>query len=164
MTNSQISAPDIIFGTGVTTSSINAWSILPSTMTQSPINMQFPIPRKLNKNKPLSLDLYFLVSNHAAAAGKARIMVNVEYLDQNASFDVSNNATFSYSAQSKNFTVAEPVAGNLTMICINVPLETTGLRKSMFALLSVTRMAPTSGTEYAEDIYLSAANFRYVTK
>ena len=166
MDNAVLTGPNMIFGTGVTSPSINAWAMLPSGVTQSPINMQFPVPRKLDKNKPLALELYFLISNQGGGTGLANVMVNAEYLQDNSSFDISDVVpSFTHTVTSGNFAVTEPTDLNsVQMVSVTIPLPAGGLRKSTFILFSVTRIAPVSGTEYPDAIFLSAANFRYVTK
>jgi hypothetical protein len=167
MTSAASTTPDVIFGsTGVSSPVINVWSMASSTVTQFPINMQFSIPGDLKTQKAMSLELHFLVKKQAGSNGNARIQVNAEYMPQNGEFDIFNGApTFTYTTDSGNFLITEPSStSNVEHVYVIIPIEKQNIYNYNFALLSVSRIAPTSGTEYNQDIYLAAAAFIYTQK
>jgi predicted RNA binding protein with dsRBD fold (UPF0201 family) len=166
MNNSVLTTPSMIFGTGVASPSINAWAMSPSASVQSPINMQFAIPADLRTEKAVSLQLHFLVKTNSVPNGNARIRVNAEYMHNNAEFDISDPVpTFMHTTDSHDFLITEPSsANNVVHVYVVIPLEKSGILNRDFASLSLTRIAPTSGTEYSEDIYLAAAVFQYTPK
>ena len=160
MTNVLYSTPNVIFGTGVSSPVINAWSMVPSAMIQSPINIQLPIPGDLKEKKSISLELHFLVTKQFAS-GKARIRVKAAYMDQSEEFNILA-PVFSNITDSDSFTISEPSSvNNLKHLIVTISLKSSDVDKADLALLSLTRIAPSSGSEYAKDIYLAAAIFRY---
>lgn len=163
MTNVLYATPNMIFGTGVTSPVINAWSLAPSTMIQSPINMQISVPGALLIERAEELDLHFLVKKQGMKHGKARIAVNVKYMGQYDDFNIFGPVpTFSYEEQSNNFDIFEPLEGHeVRHVCVTVPLQKTSIKKCNFIVISVTRIDPSHGVEYKEDIYLASAVLHY---
>ena len=163
MTNSLSTFPNVVFGTGVSSPSINAWAMTASDENQSPITLQFAVPSNLRADKPISLELHFLVEKNFAPDGNARIQVEAEYMHQNASFDIlDSNPAFDFSNESSDFMVIEPIdTDSLRHIVVIIPLEKSGIKPMDLAILSLTRIAPNTGPEYDEDLYLAAAAFRY---
>lgn len=167
MTSAASITPNVIFGaTGVSSPVINVWSMSPSAVTQFPVNMQFLIPGDLKTQKAMSLELHFLVKKQAGANGNARIQVNAEYMRQHGEFDIFNESpSFTYTTASNNFLITEPSStNNVEHVYVIVPIEKQNICNHNFALLSVSRIAPTSGVEYSQDIYLAAAAFIYTKK
>lgn len=163
MTNALYNFPNIMFGTGVSSPVINAWSMPVSNMMQSPINMQFPVPGNLKAKKAISLELHFLVIKHSSANGKVRIRVRAAYMDQSDDFNIfSATPSFSNTTNSDDFSITEPSSSDkIKHTSVIIPLENSDIDKSDLALLSLTRIEPQSGSEYAQDIYLAGAVFRY---
>jgi len=163
MTNVLHSTPNIIFGTGVSSPVINAWSMAPSTMIQSPINMQISIPGALLIERAETLDLHFLVKKQGMHHGRARIAVNVKYMGQYDDFNIFNSVpTFSYEEQSNDFDIFEPLESHeVRHVCVSVPLQKTSIKKCNFIVVSVTRIDPSHGVEYKKDIYLASAVLHY---
>ncbi|HLC07502.1 MAG TPA: hypothetical protein VJJ26_04950 [Candidatus Babeliales bacterium] len=166
MTNSLLSSPSMIFGTGVSSPSINAWIMSQSSLVQSPINVQFAVPTNYKRNKPVSLELHFLVKQQSVPNGNARIRVNAEYIKAGDDFNISDPVpTFTQTIDSDNFTVTQPSGLNdVRYLMVKIPLDKSVIAKHKFALYSLTRIAPTVGLEYTGDIYLAAATFRYYSK
>jgi len=162
MTNVLYPTPNIIFGTGVTSPVINAWSMSPSYMTQSPINMQLAVPSALFIERAEVLDLHFLVVQQGAGNGKARIAVNAKYMGQYGDFNIFDSSPlFTYVVESKDFKIFEPMSSDqVRHVCVKVPLEKTLINKCNLIILSLTRIEP-QANEYDGDIYLAAAVMRY---
>ena len=165
MTNILSTTPTIVFGTGVASPIINAWIMTPSTITQYPVNIEFGIPSDLQKKKPISLELHFLVKQQPSPTGKARIQVNAKYMHQSSTFDIlSATPSFTHTDFSDDFTVSEPSSTDTVKhISVKIPLKNSSIKHGDLAFLSLTRVAPESGTEYNNDIYLAAATFHYTS-
>jgi len=163
MTSISNGTPNVTFGTGVSGSIINAWAMPASNMIQSPINIQFPVPGDLKAKKAITLELHFLITQQSSSYGKARVRIQAEYIDQLEDFDLFDvTPNFSNTTDSDNFSITEPSSSNnVKHIVVTVPLENSDINKTDLALLSLTRIAPTSDSEYDSDIYLAAAIFRY---
>ena len=165
MMSSPIShGPNVIFGTGVASHIIATWSMSPSISMQSPINMKFTVPKNLKLDKPISLELHFLVSQQGSPAGKARIQVEAQYKHhRNVDSDMSDSfRSVKYKKYSDNFMITEPHSvDELKHISVKIPLKSSKLKKSDMVHLALMRVEPTSGTEYGQDIYLASAVFRY---
>ncbi len=156
MTNSMSLTPTMIFGTGAAFPSMNAWVMSPSNTMQSPIAMQFMIPAHFKKGSPVALQLNFLVTQQFVQNGNARIAVTAEYMRKDSS------SNFVYVNNSKNFFITQPTSPDgFTSIYVKIPLTDSGVQAYDFVHISVIRIAPTSGVEYAQDIFLAAAAFRY---
>ena len=162
--------PDVVFGTGVSTPVITAWAMPPAGVVRkmptralitTPVTLQFSIPTNFKRDKSVSLKLHFLVDQQGFAAGKARIQVDALYTGDNDQFSLSDTTHVDYS---KDFTVKEPTNGNeFRHIYISIPLEKSHIKKNKFAMLTLGRIEP-NGTEYAGEIYLVAAEFKYTEK
>ena len=166
MTNSIYTVPTVIFGTGVSSPSINAWSMPVSSSVQSPINIQFSIPGNFKKHHAVSLELHFLVKQDPGFNGNARIQIDAKYMGNDKDFNIMSSVpTFTSTTISDDFLIVEPTSStSLKHISVIIPLENSGIRKSDFALLSLTRIQPTDWVEYGHDIYLASAVFTYKSK
>lgn len=161
LTSVVSSSPNVVFGTGASDPVINAWSMSPSTSIQSPINMQFSIPGDLKTEKAISIEMHFLVKKQSLADGNARIQINALYVNNNTEFSMPDSITFTHTTDSNDFAIVEPSnVDGLMHVFINVDIEKSVVEKRDFALISLTRILP-DGTEYAGDIYLVAAAFKY---
>lgn len=164
LTSGSMSSPNIVFGTGIGSPVIDAWSMHSSIVLQLPINMQFSIPSDFKTEKPVSVELHFLVRKQSLENGNARIRINALYAHNESEFFVSNEMTFTHTNDSDDFEIVEPTESNeLRHIFIDVPLEKSEIDRSDLALISFTRIEP-EDTEYMGDIYLVAAVFRYTQK
>lgn len=162
-----INLPSIIFGTGVASPIVNAWTMYPSDLIQYPVNMEFSILGYLHPKKAITLELHFLVKQHAAPNGTARIRINGMYTSADNDGVIDNaDSIFMYTTDSHDFLVTEQLAtsNSLRHICVNVRLEKALFKKYNSASLSLTRIEPTSGVEYADDLYLVAAVLRYAAE
>ncbi len=172
MTNAVSPTPNMIFGTGVASPSINSWIMSPSGVTrlpapQSPINIQFMIPADYQKKKPVSLELAFLVSQQGMASGDARIQINAEYMKDGDTFNISAvNPSFTQTITSDDFRITEPGSANsVRYVYVSIPLDKDVIAKHKLALYSLTRIAPHHGhAEYMGNIFLAAATFKYTAK
>lgn len=167
MTNAGSNFPNVVFAaTGVSSPVINAWSMAPSSSVQSPINMQFAIPGNLRTEKAMSVELHFLIKNQPALDGNARIRVNAKYMQQDGEFNIFDSSpTFTHTTDSDDFLITEPSStSSVEHVYVIIPIEKSDIENYDFALLSVSRIAPTEGVEYSQDIYLAAAAFRYTKK
>jgi len=166
MTSLESTMPNMIFGTGVASPSINAWIMSPrDAEPKTPINMQFGIPSSLKKNKPVSLDLHFLISNQGAESGEARLQLKAEYLKDGDSFNINaEHPSFIQTIRSANFSINEPISSDsVKYVMVNIPLDRNVISQYQFALYSLSRIAPFGGQpEYMGDIFLVAATFNYV--
>lgn len=167
MTNAASNFPNVLFaGTGVSSPVINAWAMTPSSSTQLPINMQFGIPGDLKTEKAMSVELHFLVTKESVLNGNARIRIDAKYMQQDGDFNIYDaSPSFTYTTDSGDFFIAEPTSSNdVKHVYVIIPIEKSGIENYDFAFLSISRIAPTVGPEYSEDIYLAAAAFRYTHK
>jgi hypothetical protein len=156
--------PTIMFGTGVASPVVNAWKMPPSNIMQYPVTMQFATPGYLHPKKNIMLELHFLVKQHAAPDGTARIRVNGMYAHVDDDGVVINLDSMSmYVIDSNDFLVTEQLGTSNTLrhICVKIRLEKALSKICNAAFLSLTRIEPTSGIEYANDLYLAAAVLRY---
>lgn len=162
MTNAIYPAPNVMFGTGVSSPVITAWSMAPSFMIQSPINMQLAVPSALLIERAEMLDLHFLVAQQGFENGKARVGVQVKYMGQYGEFDIFDESPlFTYIVESEDFKVIEPMHANqVRHICVTVPLEKTLINKCNFIVMSITRTQP-QAEEYMGEIFLAASVLRY---
>lgn len=164
LTSGSVSSPNIIFANGVNAPIMNAWSMPTSTMSQRPVNMQFSIPSDLKTEKPISVELHFLIRRQSMANGNARIQVNSLYVHNIATFPAPSSLNYTHTNNSDDFAIIEPSQSDeFTHIFIDVPLDKSEIDRSDFALISFTRIAP-EDEEYMGDIYLVAAVFRYTQK
>lgn len=152
--------PNVIFGTGVSSPIINAWAMSPSSSVQSPINMQFSIPGSAKVEKGISLEMHLLMKKQDFVSGNVKIRINALYAQNSAEIAI-DPMNFTYTNESPSFLVYESTdANSLVHMAIDIPIEKSGIDKMDFALISLTRVAPT-GDEYQGDIYLASASFRY---
>lgn len=167
--SSTSTTPNVVFGTGMNTPVITAWAMSPAGSRQmpvrapmvTPVTLQFSIPTDFKKDKPVSLKLHFLVDQQGFATGKARIQVDALYTGENDQFSLSDTT---HTNHSKDFTVKEPTGSNeFRHIYVSIPLDKSHIKKNKFAVLTIGRIQPI-GTEYAGDIYLAAAEFKYTEK
>jgi len=157
LTNSGSSFPNVIFGTGVSNPFINAWAMPSSLSAQSPINMQFSIPGNLQTEKAMSIEMHFLITKQNFADGDARIRIHGMYVNNNQ--ELSEAVT--HTTNSESFHIEEPSnSDGLLHLFIDVPIEKSDIEKRDFALISLSRIEP-GETEYAGNIYLVAAAFKY---
>lgn len=163
MTNVSSISPTAIFGTGVSSPVINAWTMAPSMSVQSPINVQFSVPVDVQLHENMSLELHFLVVQHNASAGDACIKVNAKYMHNHTNFDILDSApTFTHTNYSHNFLIVEPgSADNVKHVAVIIPLTSAGVKHSDLVSLSFTRDVPGVSFEYEGDIYLASAALRY---
>lgn len=164
LTSGAASSPNIIFANDMTSPVMNAWSMVPSGEAQRPINMQFSIPSDVKKDKPISIELHFLLRKQSMVQGKARIKVNALYVHDEKVFPAPNSRNYTNTNLSDDFAIVEPsAAGNFKHVFIDIPLEKSELDGSDFAIISLSRVAP-ANMEYMGDIYLVAVAFRYTEK
>lgn len=162
MTNPVVTNPNITFGTGISSTSINAWIMSASDTVQTPINVQFTAPDDLNSHKSINLVLNFLVQHNGLAKGNARVKVTVKHVGTGESFSVTSSS-HTFSTKSENFKIKESSdVNNLRHVATTIPFKKSHIKKGDLILISVTRIAPNSGTEYAGDIYLASSTFTYL--
>ncbi|HEX4069362.1 MAG TPA: hypothetical protein VHX42_04660 [Candidatus Babeliales bacterium] len=157
--------PAIMFGTGVASPVVNAWRMAPSDAMQSPVTMRFSIPGHLHPKKTVILELHFFSKQHAAPNGTARLRVEGMYMGLDADGDrVLSESLF--SVDSNDFLVTEQLGttNSLRHICVQVKLEKAMMKGFNTAFLSLMRVAPRTGAEYAEDLYLAASVLRYAVQ
>lgn len=160
LTSGAASSPTIISGTGASLPIINAWPMVPSSSTQSPINMQFAIPGDLKTEKAISIEMHFLVRKNFVANGNARIRISGLYMSN----QTETSQAVTHITDSDDFMIIEPTDPDGFMhISVDVPIEKSDIDKTDFALISLTRI-PTDDAEYLADIYLTTAVFRYTLK
>jgi len=165
MTNMQSTTPTIVFGTGVASPIINAWIMTPSDTTQYPMNIEFAVPKDLQKGKTVTLELHFLIQQNSTTTGNARVQINAKYMHQDSTFDILDTTPhFTSTHMSDDFTVSEPSsATSVKHITVSITISSSSIKPDDLAYLSITRVAPSSGTEYDNDIYLAAAAFQYTS-
>jgi hypothetical protein len=164
MTNSQTSTPSLIMGgTGVSSPIVTGWALTPSINPQSLVNMQFTLPGNLAKHKDVTLELALLVPSNLLPEGYAKFKVCSRYVRDN--FDL-NNIDWTSTNTSGNIKIEEAsTPGNLKYITVQIPLSSHHLKANYFALLSVSRIAPTgSKPEYNGDVVLVSAVYRYTAQ
>lgn len=158
-TDCALHLPTIMFGTGVASPIVNAWQMLPSYWEQFPIMMKFPMDGYLNPKKNVMLELHFLVQQHAAPDGMARVRVDGIFMDS----DGNTYEDVICIVDSNDFLVTQQVGSTnaLSHISVRVKLEKAMFKPYNSALLAVKRIAPTTGVEYEANLYLTAAVLRY---
>ena len=112
--------------------------------------------------------LHFFIDKIPASVGNvANVQIQADYATSGDEIGTSAPATgFAETVTSGNFTITEPTGStgaqqNLTHIVTSVTLNGALMAGNNWAYLSLTRVAPTSGTEYNKDIYLSILAFQY---
>jgi hypothetical protein len=170
LTSAQAPTPNVVFGTGVGQTVVTAWSMAPSTTSLRapssmpiPVNMQFSIPNDLKTEKPISLQLHFLVQKTSSSpvTGKARMQIDGLYIKNKEQFNTADVTSTSFS---HDFYVVEPSnSADLVHLYITVDLHKHGIKKNDLAILSISRIAPCSGIEYPGNLNLVAATFQYTS-
>ena len=164
MTNSILSAPPVMIGgTGITSAVVNAWPLPPAS--GDPINLQFVIPDDFAKHKKVSLELAVLIPSNGLPNGYANFQVQAKYLKSSHSYN-PDDINWTHTNTSGNVKITEAsTSGNAKYMLIRIPLKRSHIKRGYFALLSISRIAPTgSKTEYAGDIDLVTAVFNYTSK
>ncbi|HSC25159.1 MAG TPA: hypothetical protein VLB80_03010 [Candidatus Babeliales bacterium] len=172
MADATASNPNItftkVYGTASNSPSLDAWKISISTTTQKPITTQFALPQDLDTASPITLEIHFFINKILGSLGNlANAQINADYAASNMEIGTSAPATgFAETVTTGNFTITEPTGStglqqNLTHIVTSVTLDGTKMVGKNWAYLSLTRIAPTSGTEYNKDIYLVTYSFKY---
>jgi len=169
MSSSGSSSPNIVFGTGMNTPVVTAWA-MPSNVVRQvatrapmtpPVTLQFSIPTDFQKNESVSLKVHFLVEKQGFPTGKARIQIDALYVGNNDQFELTDTT---HTDRSESFTVREPNNDDeFRHVYVSVPLQKSHIEKDKFAMISISRIMP-HGMEYAGDIYLVAAEFKYSEK
>lgn len=166
MTNSLSVTPPVIIGsTGVGASSVNAWALSLSTSQQYPVNMQFVVPSDLEKNKSMTLEVGLLIPNNGFDEGYVNFQVQTKSVEADHSFNASKIA-WTHTNTSGNIKVKESLTeGNVKYILVKIPLKSSDMKPGYFTLLNISRISPTkSKTEYAGDVNIVAAVFKYTTE
>src|SRR5207249_4782825 len=133
---------------------IDAWKVHESGMGQDPINTQFALPSDLDTAGPITVDIHFFIDKNSGAGTVANVQINADYAATNVEIGTSAPATgFAETVTSGNFTITEPTGStgaqqNLTHTVTTVTLNGALMVGKNWAYLSLTRIAPTSGTEY----------------
>lgn len=169
LSNPDSSSPNAVFGTGVSSPVVTAWTMSSTPLRHmttrapltTPVTIQFSIPTDFKRDEPVSLKVHFLVEKQGFEKGKARIQVDALYTGNNDQFDLSDTT---HTDRSKDFTVKEPSNDNeFRHVYVSVPLKESHIKKNKFAMLTISRIQPHE-TEYAGDIFLVAAEFKYTNK
>jgi hypothetical protein len=169
MSSTGSSSPNVVFGTGMNTPVVTAW-IMPSTVARKaatrapmtpPVTLQFSIPTDFQRNKSVSLKVHFLVEKQGFPTGNARIQIDALYVGDKDQFELTDTT---HTDRSESFTVKEPNNNDeFRHVYVSIPLKKSHIKKNKFAMISISRITP-NGTEYAGDIYLVAAEFKYTEK
>jgi hypothetical protein len=157
----QPSNPTMTIGsTGVNSAAITGWALTPGS-PQSPVDIEFVIPDDFDNNKPVSLELGFLVPNNGLNNGYVNFLVQEKYVIPGHSFNI-DNINWTHTNTSGNVKINEPVnPHNVRYMFINIPLSKSYIKPGYFALLSISRTSPTHECEYAGDLSLVSAAFKY---
>ncbi|RTL06684.1 collagen-like protein [Candidatus Dependentiae bacterium] len=173
MTASNNTLPTSLFNvfpaTNATTTSKNtiaAWRIFSSTgsgngsVSIPPVNINFGLPKDFNGAVNPTVEIYFFSRKNNASTIPS--IVNWQVYAAYGSSATEMGAAWSEIKTSGNISITEPFStGGLVIYRANITLNSVSLAPSSWCQLTVTRIAPTSGTEYNKDLYLSAINFNY---
>ena len=164
MTKDAVVTPETIFNDVYTSLAplfpIRAWSLHASSTTQEVITLTFNIPHDYDIFAPMEIILHLLVDRKASTGTTAAIRIHADFKSSGQELGQAAGGA-QQNIVSNTFSVNEPSGNNLRHISITVPLNNTGIFPNDFAFLAFTRTAPSSGTEYNADIYLTSVSFRY---
>jgi hypothetical protein len=137
---------------------------LPPVTVEDPLEMQFIIPDDFARHKPISLELGLLVPSNGFSNGYANFQVQAKYLHPKHSFN-AEDVNWTHTNTSGNVKITEASTdGNVKYMLVRIPLKRSHIRGGYFALLSISRIAPTdSKSEYVGDIDVVSAVFKYVS-
>jgi hypothetical protein len=172
MSNNNSGNPDTsfnnVYATGASAPGLNAWSINPSTSAQNPIDAQFAIPNDLDTTQPVTLEIHFFINAIGGSSGnQANVQVRADYAPSGVEIGTIAPATgFDETVTSGNFTITEPTGSgggqqNLRHITTTVTLNGALMAGNNWGYITLTRITPTSGTEYNRDIYVAMYVIKY---
>jgi hypothetical protein len=172
MTDNANGNPNItftkVFGTASLSPTLEAWMLEKSSSPQMPITAQFAIPQDIDTASTITLDIHLFINKISGSSGNvANLQIQADYATSPQEIGISAPATgFSETLTTGNFTITEPTGSsgtqqNLNHIVVSVTLDGTKIAGNNWAYLSLIRIAPTSGTEYNKDIYLTIFAIQY---
>ena len=157
-----------VYGTTTNGPIITAWKLNPSGSTFMPICADFGLPQDLDTASPITLEIHFMIDRISASSGNvANVQVQADYAASGVEIGSSAPATgFAETLTSGNFSIVEPTGGaggqlNLRHITTSITLDGSKMVGKNWGYLTLSRVAPTSGTEYNKDIYLCMFVFKY---
>jgi hypothetical protein len=157
-----------VYGTGVTAPILNAWSVNRSNEVQDPVGAQFTIPDDLDTASPITVEIHFFIDVIGGSTGnQANVQIQADYAASGVEIGISAPATgFAETVTSGNFTITEPTGSsggqqNLTHTTTIVTLDGSLMVGKNWGYIVLRRIAPTSGTEYDRDIYLTTFVIKY---
>jgi len=159
-----------VYGTGNVNPVLRNWLMGPSTSGTplQPMGIQFAIPRDFDSTGSVEVDVHVLIDDNSEPADQtASIRLRANFIHNNQQLGISAGG-FPEDTQSADFTIVEPTLLN----ALNHQLVTITMTDSVvdtiepqdWANIAINRAAPTVGTEYASNIYLSSVTFRYKRK
>jgi len=172
MGDNNSSTPDTSFRKVYSTSAqgpvLEARALADTGQTDFAIGAQFAIPQDLDTSSPITLDIHFFIAVNSGSSGNvANLQVQADYEASGAEIGSSAPATgFAETLTTGNFTITEPVGStppqqNLKHTVVSVSLDGTKMVGKNWGYLSFVRIAPTSGTEYNKNIYLTVLQLNY---
>ena len=172
MSNNNSTSPNTssnsVYGTGVTAPGLNAWSVARSNQNQNPVTAQFAIPDDLDTTSSVTVEIHFFIDVIGGSSGnQGNVQIQAAYAASGDEIGTSSPATgFDETVTSGNFTITEPTGStggqrNLRHITTSVTLNGALMAGNDWGYIVLTRIAPTSGTEYNRDIYLTIFAIKY---
>lgn len=153
-----------VYGEGF---NVSAWQLHPSTSMQDPIRTNFSIPKDYKRDGcSVIVEIHLLVNKCDFSGTLANLLVSMDYQRNYTELGQYSPATgFSEVVCTGDFTITPPLtSGNLVHIVIPAKLDSKLAQNNDFAYIAITRIAPTSGEEYNQNIYLAGIAFRYEEK
>jgi len=142
---------------------VGTWSIAPSGTTQRYLSVSFGIPTTINLTVNPTVDMFIAVQSFNDLLQVINLAVDADYIISGAEMGSSLPATgIKQTVTSGNLTIVEPLGNNnLKIYKVTVTLNPLLITAGCLCNLFFYRVAPTSGTEYKDNVYLVAVNFNF---
>lgn len=142
---------------------LGSWSMVDSGSTQRHIGVAFGIPVEFDTSISPTVDIFIAVQVFGSVSRVANFAIDVDYLTSGNQIGVSSPATgLKQTVTTGNLSIVEPTgANNLRIYKLSVTLNPALITPGCFCNLYSYRVAPTSGTEYTNNLYLVAVNFNF---
>lgn len=152
---------DNVYGSTPPLIALRTWLIPQSSTTQQPTTIMFNVPADFDTTWAPTIDLNLLIANNGATGSVANLRVRADFEGNNAEFGTASPANgFVQTVTSGDLTITEPTSTNLKNIRASIALDNTVINPRTVAVLVIDRVS-TTGTEYANNIYLGSIVFRY---
>ena len=165
MWNNSSSNPNVSFfnryNAGAT---IDAWKMKRSSTSQDPVALNFVVPLDFVSTQTVQVDIHLLIDDNNASGNTANIELQADY---KATTELLGAAAggFAQTITTGNFAVIEPpitAPQQLRQILVTALLDPSLMSPQDWGYLVLRRVAPTSGTDYNNDIYLNEIVINFI--